>query len=293
VHKAQLRQFSRHQLRQFTRRERGLTRHHTVSPGETAWSICNDAGISLAELGEMNRHVVLDDLRPGDRLQLPVVLGLQHFSSDPVTLGATSSRAASSEDASSSSSSEAGEDAWLMISDPPTAASQAGSSSKWMLAPQGDDPSSGTTTSSSHHSSNGTGHISSLSNGHAASHSSSSSSSSEGGLRFSLGRLFSNDNSSSSWGVTSSGEEEADSQALVTSPAAAAVAHAVASGHAPKDGLVAVKIQYPDALGMMTSDLRNLRAVSAFLSKTEIKFDLVSAVDELQKQIHLEFDFMR
>jgi hypothetical protein len=33
--------------------------------------------------------------------------------------------------------------------------------------------------------------------------------------------------------------------------------------------------------------------VSAFLSKTEIKFDLVSAVDELQKQIHLEFDFMR
>lgn len=43
----------------------------------------------------------------------------------------------------------------------------------------------------------------------------------------------------------------------------------------------------------MSEDLVNLRAISAFLSKTEIKFDLVSAVDELQKQIHLEFDFMR
>jgi predicted unusual protein kinase regulating ubiquinone biosynthesis (AarF/ABC1/UbiB family) len=77
------------------------------------------------------------------------------------------------------------------------------------------------------------------------------------------------------------------------SPAAAAIAHAIASGTAPKDGLVAVKIQYPDALSMMSSDLRNLKTLSAFLSKTEIKFDLVSAVDELQKQIHLEFDFMR
>jgi LysM repeat protein len=291
VHKAQLRQFSSHQLRQFTRRERGLTRHHTVSPGETAWSICNDAGISLAELGDMNRHVALDKLRPGDRLQLPVVLGLQHFSSDPVTLGDATSRAVSSEDASSSSSgSEAGADAWLMISDAPTAASQAGSSgNKWMLAPQGEEPS---TSSSHHHSSNGTGHISSsLSNGHATTLAAATHNSSEGGLRFSLGRLFSN--SSSRWGVTSSGEEDADSQAPVTSPAAAAVAHAVASGHAPKDSLVAVKIQYPDALGMMTSDLHNLRAVSAFLSKTEIKFDLVSAVDELKKQIHLEFDFMR
>eukprot|EP00983_Pelagomonas_calceolata_P104124 1158988-Pelagomonas_calceolata.AAC.9 len=41
----------------------------------------------------------------------------------------------------------------------------------------------------------------------------------------------------------------------------------------------------------MTGDLKNLRAAAYFLSKTEIKFDLVSAVDELNKQIRLEFDF--
>jgi hypothetical protein len=79
----------------------------------------------------------------------------------------------------------------------------------------------------------------------------------------------------------------------VHSPAAAAVAHAAASGHVPDGGLVAVKIQYPGALQTMTLDLVNLRSVSAFLQKTELQFDLVSAVDELQKQIHLEFDFMR
>lgn len=56
---------------------------------------------------------------------------------------------------------------------------------------------------------------------------------------------------------------------------------------------MAVKIQYPGALQTMTLDLVNLRSVSAFLQKTELQFDLVSAVDELQKQIHLEFEFMR
>ncbi len=43
----------------------------------------------------------------------------------------------------------------------------------------------------------------------------------------------------------------------------------------------------------MVQDLINLKAVATFLSKTEIKFDLVSAVGELKKQISLEFDFMR
>jgi predicted unusual protein kinase regulating ubiquinone biosynthesis (AarF/ABC1/UbiB family) len=79
----------------------------------------------------------------------------------------------------------------------------------------------------------------------------------------------------------------------VHSPAAAAAAHAAASGSVPDGGLVAVKIQYPGALQTMTIDLVNLRATSAFLQKTELKFDLLSAVEELQKQIHLEFDFMR
>lgn len=54
-----------------------------------------------------------------------------------------------------------------------------------------------------------------------------------------------------------------------------------------------VQVQYPNALNTMVEDLGNLRAISYFLSKTEIKFDLVSAVDELNKQIKLEFDFTR
>ena len=62
---------------------------------------------------------------------------------------------------------------------------------------------------------------------------------------------------------------------------------------APSDGIVAVKIQYPDSLPTMTMDLQNLRIWGAYLSKTEIKFDLLSAVDELAKQIKLEFDFSR
>lgn len=40
-------------------------------------------------------------------------------------------------------------------------------------------------------------------------------------------------------------------------------------------------------------DLSNIRLMAAFLSKTEVKFDLVSAVDELAAQIKLEFDFER
>lgn len=57
--------------------------------------------------------------------------------------------------------------------------------------------------------------------------------------------------------------------------------------------LVAVKVQYGDALATMQQDLVNVRAAAAFLSKTDLNFDLVSAVDELAKQIELEFDFVR
>jgi len=38
----------------------------------------------------------------------------------------------------------------------------------------------------------------------------------------------------------------------------------------------------------MVRDLKNLRAVCYYLSKTELKFDLVSAIDELSKQIRME-----
>ncbi|KAL3146246.1 hypothetical protein ABBQ32_002949 [Trebouxia sp. C0010 RCD-2024] len=57
--------------------------------------------------------------------------------------------------------------------------------------------------------------------------------------------------------------------------------------------IVAVKVQYPNSLDVMLQDLGNIRLMAAFLSKTEVKFDLVSAVDELAAQIKLEFDFER
>jgi len=42
----------------------------------------------------------------------------------------------------------------------------------------------------------------------------------------------------------------------------------------------------------MRGDLRNLRALAEFLQRTELKFDLLSAIKELQKQIKNEFDFV-
>lgn len=38
-----------------------------------------------------------------------------------------------------------------------------------------------------------------------------------------------------------------------------------------------LQVQYPDALPTMTLDLSNIRLFAAYLSKTEIKFDLVRA----------------
>lgn len=48
-----------------------------------------------------------------------------------------------------------------------------------------------------------------------------------------------------------------------------------------------VQLQYPGSLPTMMTDLRHIRVFGAFLSKTEIKFDLVSAVDELAGQVAL------
>lgn len=59
------------------------------------------------------------------------------------------------------------------------------------------------------------------------------------------------------------------------------------------DGLVAVKVQYPGAAALMAHDIQHVRVWAKFLSKTEIAFDLVSAVDELDAQVALEFDFER
>ena len=43
----------------------------------------------------------------------------------------------------------------------------------------------------------------------------------------------------------------------------------------------------------MAHDIQHVRVWARFLSKTEIAFDLVSAVDELDAQVALEFDFER
>ncbi len=53
------------------------------------------------------------------------------------------------------------------------------------------------------------------------------------------------------------------------------------------------QVQYPDALRTMEMDLGNIRLAAQYLSKTELSFDLVSPVDELAKQIRMEFDFER
>lgn len=43
----------------------------------------------------------------------------------------------------------------------------------------------------------------------------------------------------------------------------------------------------------MMGDLKQIRRFSNFIQKTEIKFDLLSAVDELASQVRMEFDFQR
>ena len=55
---------------------------------------------------------------------------------------------------------------------------------------------------------------------------------------------------------------------------------------------VAVKVQYPSAERLCRGDLKNLRRLAEFLQRTELKFDLLSAIKELQKQIGNEFDFV-
>lgn len=54
---------------------------------------------------------------------------------------------------------------------------------------------------------------------------------------------------------------------------------------------VAIKIQHVDMERRMMSDLANFRLLGEVLQRTELKFDLVSPVQELKKQIRLEFDF--
>ena len=54
-----------------------------------------------------------------------------------------------------------------------------------------------------------------------------------------------------------------------------------------------LQIQYPGAAATMADDLRHVRVWARILSKNEIAFDMLSAVDELNAQVALEFDFGR
>lgn len=56
---------------------------------------------------------------------------------------------------------------------------------------------------------------------------------------------------------------------------------------------VAVKIQFPNSERRMACDLSNFRFLAGMLQRTEFKFDLVSPVCELGRQISYEFDFVR
>ncbi|RYG65595.1 AarF/ABC1/UbiB kinase family protein [archaeon] len=56
---------------------------------------------------------------------------------------------------------------------------------------------------------------------------------------------------------------------------------------------VAVKVQNPESELLMKSDLHNLCALAEFLQRTELKFDILSALKELRSQIGNEFDFKR
>lgn len=55
--------------------------------------------------------------------------------------------------------------------------------------------------------------------------------------------------------------------------------------HKMYDTAEQVQVQYPDALQTMLTDLGSIRNWAGYLQKTEIKFDMLSAVDELAKQV--------
>ncbi|KAF9609339.1 hypothetical protein IFM89_015594 [Coptis chinensis] len=58
-------------------------------------------------------------------------------------------------------------------------------------------------------------------------------------------------------------------------------------------GDVAVKVQHPGGQDLMMTDIHNLQAFALYLQKSDIKFDLFSVTQELEKQIGYEFDFLR
>ena len=68
---------------------------------------------------------------------------------------------------------------------------------------------------------------------------------------------------------------------------------AAAASSASRARDVAVKVQHQGAEALMALDLADLAALAYALQRTELKFDLSSAVAELRAQVAQEFDFAR
>lgn len=56
---------------------------------------------------------------------------------------------------------------------------------------------------------------------------------------------------------------------------------------------VAVKVQQPGAAALMQHDLQELSKLAELLQHTDLQFDMLSAVQEMQRQVSGEFDFMQ
>ena len=46
------------------------------------------------------------------------------------------------------------------------------------------------------------------------------------------------------------------------------------------------QVQHPGAEELMMTDIRNLRTFAAFLQRFDLKFDLLSVIDELEEQVY-------
>jgi hypothetical protein len=244
VHKAQLRRFSPEQLKRYGARRTAATRRVTLGPGDTAWSVCNDTGMSLAELAAANKGVNLEALRPGDTVAVPEILALSEFGRQSLHGGGGGGGGPAAAAAAAADEEREREAAAAPVRRRRRGGGGAGGGGAgggggtlaggWEEADgwtSGSDTASDVVTEGFV---NGRGRHSSSSNG-----------SGGGGGFLGLGRL---------WG-SGGGGNAAGPARPVRSAAGAAVAHAVAVGSVPASGLVAVKVQYPDALAVMSEDL--------------------------------------
>src|SRR5436190_1767564 len=55
---------------------------------------------------------------------------------------------------------------------------------------------------------------------------------------------------------------------------------------------VAVKVQYPEIAGLVSTDIRNFAVLVAILARLEPNFDFRVLVDEVTKLVPLELDFL-